>query len=93
MSKLNVLPLFLDLHYIYIKYRRRKVINFVRFASGVDFDDRRKPTVSRMKHMVVNHNGMTNHSSMPHTVVVPKGRKIKSSMRQLEQQQDELFEL
>lgn len=64
-----------------------------RFASGVDlFNDRRKPTVSRMKNMV-NNNAVNNHNAMPQAVVVPKGCKIKSSMQRLEQQQDELFEL
>lgn len=40
---------------------------------------------------MVNNNGVRDY--MPQTVVVPKGRKIKSSMQRLEQQQDELFEL
>lgn len=48
--------------------------------------------MSRMK-KTVNNNGVSDLFSPPQTVVVQQGRKVKSSLQQHEQQQDELFEL
>ncbi|XP_044263719.1 lysM and putative peptidoglycan-binding domain-containing protein 1 [Tribolium madens] len=63
------------------------------FASNSDYGlEKRKAPVSRMK-KTVNNNGVSDLFSPPHTVVVQQGRKVKSSLQQHEQQQDELFEL
>lgn len=68
-----------------------------RFAVGFDQMDRRHPAISRMKQMV---NNNTAHVPEPTikvptstTVVVQRGKKVRTSLRQHERQQDELFEL
>lgn len=64
-----------------------------RFASNLDIDgERRKPAVSRMKQMV-NNNSSNDIYQPPHTVVIQQGKKVRTSIKQHEQQQDELFEL
>lgn len=64
-----------------------------RFAANLDIDgERRKPAVSRMKQMV-NNNSSNDIYQPPHTVVIQQGKKVRTSIKQHEQQQDELFEL
>ncbi|KAJ8934447.1 hypothetical protein NQ314_013321 [Rhamnusium bicolor] len=63
------------------------------FAANVDSDgERRRPAVSRMKQMV-NNNSSSDLYHPPHTVVVQQGKKVRTSIKQHEQLQDELFEL
>jgi len=67
------------------------------FASNLESEhnnDRRKPAVSRMKQLV-NNNSFSDPVPTPQTVVmsVSRGRKLRSSLQRLEQEQDELFEL
>lgn len=71
----------------------KKVQHNSRFVSNTDLElDRRKPVVSRMKQMV-NNNGVNDVYNAPQTVVVTQGKKVKTSIRRHEQQQEELFEL
>ncbi|RZB54412.1 lysM and putative peptidoglycan-binding domain-containing protein 2 [Asbolus verrucosus] len=71
----------------------RKTQTNSEFATNLDYGvEKRKAPVSRMK-KTVNNNGSSDLFSPPHTVVVQQGRKVKSSLQQHEQQQDELFEL
>ncbi|KAF2892476.1 hypothetical protein ILUMI_13695 [Ignelater luminosus] len=65
------------------------------FASNLESEynnERRKPVVSRMKQLV-NNNSFSDPAAPPQTVVMSHGRKLRSSLQRLEQQQDELFEL
>lgn len=62
------------------------------FATGTDLDPldigRRRPAVSRMKQL---NNNTTEHQH--HSVVVQQGKKVRTSIKHHEKQQDELFEL
>ncbi|KAJ8924395.1 hypothetical protein NQ315_007191 [Exocentrus adspersus] len=63
------------------------------FATSLDIDgERRKPAISRMKQMV-NNNSSNDLYQPPHTVVIQQGKKVRTSIKHHEQQQDELFEL
>lgn len=58
------------------------------FLSDVDIGyERRKPAVSRMR-LAAN-----NNTNPPDTVVMTQGRKVRTSLQRLAQQQDEIFEL
>ncbi|XP_023021932.1 lysM peptidoglycan-binding domain-containing protein red [Leptinotarsa decemlineata] len=53
--------------------------------------ERRQPAVSRMK-QAVNNLGDDNFHQ-PHAIVVQQGKKVRTSLRHHEEQQDELFQL
>ncbi|CAG9834615.1 unnamed protein product [Diabrotica balteata] len=67
------------------------------FASSVEQADRRQPAVSRMKQLVNNNTNPLgseqNNPSHPNAVVIQQGNKVRTSLRQHERQQDELFQL
>ncbi|KAJ3665399.1 hypothetical protein Zmor_000896 [Zophobas morio] len=71
----------------------KRTQNNSEYASNTEYEiEKRKVPISRMRRSV-NNNGSSDLFSPPHTIVVQQGRKVKSSLQQHEQQQDELFEL
>lgn len=78
---------------------RRYFVNVItlfhvyRFHTSLDLDSNRYlPDTSRMKQSF-NNNSSHDLYQNPHAVVVQHGKKVKTSLRQHEQQQEELFEL
>lgn len=64
-----------------------------RFHSSLNIDlERPHPESSRMK-QTVNNNSSNDLYQNAHAVVVQHGKMVKTSLRQHERQQDELFEL
>ncbi|KAJ8937571.1 hypothetical protein NQ318_023101 [Aromia moschata] len=65
-----------------------------KFVADLDAEDeRRRPAVSRMKQIANNNGSNSDLYSPPHTVIVQQGKKVRTSLKQHERQQEELFEL